>query len=129
MRRVLCTVLAVAALAFYAGPANAQEAAVAEFDPSALVALVPSFDDGGACTGVPDTIPGIFDFTEACAAHDACYASGQQTQAACDSQFRQAMHALCVAQHPSALDPARYACLFFAQLYYLGVSLFGAFFF
>ena len=123
MRRLFCTVLVVASLALSAPPAGAQ---AVEVD---LDQIDISFDDGGSCTGVPDTIPGIFDFTEACAAHDACYASGQQTQAACDSQFRQDMNALCVAQHPSALDPARYACLFFAQLYYVGVSLFGAFFF
>lgn len=131
MRRMLCTVLAAMALVLSAGPANAQEAEVAEVaevDPSALVSLLPSFDDGGVCTGVPDTIPGIFDFTDACAAHDACYGAGEQTHAACDSQFRQDMNALCLAQHPSALDPARYACLFFAQLYYVGVSLFGSFF-
>ncbi|MGH9264871.1 MAG: phospholipase A2 [Acidimicrobiales bacterium] len=91
--------------------------------------IAPFPDDGGACTGVPDAIPGIFDFTDACAAHDACYASGDQTQAQCDESFRQDMVATCAAQFPSALDPGRYLCLTFAQLYFFGVTLFGGFFF
>ena len=57
-----------------------------------------------------------------------CYAGGEQTQAECDTQFRQDMNALCVAQHPAALDPLRYVCLTFAQLYYAGVRFFGQFF-
>ncbi len=120
MRRLVGTVLVVAALALYATPAGAQEVAVDQ--------IGMAFDDGGSCTGVPDSIPFIFDFTSACASHDLCYAGGQQTQAACDSQFRQDMTALCVAQHPAALDPVRYLCLTFAQLYYAGVRLFGQFF-
>ncbi len=129
MRRMCFTMLVVAALAFYAGPAAAQEAAVTGAGVSASVSSLPLVDEGGYCTGVPDSIPGIFDFTAACAAHDACYGSGQQTRAQCDDRFRQDMNAACVTQHPSALDPGRYACLFFAQLYYAGVVLFGQFFF
>jgi hypothetical protein len=129
MRRVLCTVLAVAALVFFAGPAGAQEAAVAGADLSLVASSVPLLDDGEPCTAVPDAIPGLFDFTGACANHDACYSSGEKTKAECDSAFLQDMTAACVAQHPSALDPARYVCLTFAQLYYLGVLLFGQFFF
>ena len=118
MRRVFCTVLVVAALAFSAGAAGAQDATASPF-----------LDDGGMCTAVPDTVPRLFDFTDACAAHDACYASGEHTQAQCDNQFRKDMETACLAQHPSALNPSRYACLFFAQLYYTGVVLFGQFFF
>lgn len=116
------------ALAFLTAPAGAQEASPAGSDLSTLVSLLPVFDDDGVCTGVPDSLPGIFDFTGACAAHDACYAAGEQTQGACDSQFRDDMNALCVAQHPSALDPGRYACLFLAHLYNVGVVLFGQLF-
>ena len=120
MKRVFCTVLVVAALALSASPAGAQTVDIDQID-------IP-FDDGGSCTGVPDALPGIFDFTTACAAHDLCYAGGEQTQAECDTQFRQDMNALCVAQHPAALDPVRYVCLTFAQLYYAGVRFFGQFF-
>ena len=129
MRRMFCTVLVVAAVALWAPPAGAQEATLEQFDVSTLISLVPLFDDGGVCTGVPDTIPGIFDFSDACANHDACYAAGEQTRAACDEAFRQDLNAACVAQHPSALDPARYACLFLAQLYHAGVVFFGQFLF
>jgi hypothetical protein len=128
MRRLWGTVLVVLALvvsAGAAGPAGAQEAALDQFDPAAVVSLFP--DDGGTCTGVPDAIRGVFDFTDACAAHDACYRSGED-QATCDETFRHDMVAECMAQHPSAFDPARHACLTFAQLYYFGVRLFGQFF-
>ena len=124
MRRVWCSILVVVVLALSAGPAGAQQAPVQRTD---LAALIDAFPDGGNCTGVPDAIPGIFDFTNACAAHDACYASGQ-AQLACDEAFRQAMVAACAAQYPSALDARRYLCLTFAQLYYFGVRVFGQFF-
>ena len=124
MRRVWCSVLVVVALVVSAVPADAQQAAVERTD---LAALIDAFPDGGNCTGVPDSIPGIFDFTAACAAHDACYASGQ-TQLACDEAFRHAMVAACATVYPSALDARRYLCLTFAQLYYFGVRLFGQFF-
>lgn len=129
MRRMLGVVLVVAALALCASPAAAQEATVVESDlPSLVSSLALLFDDGGACTGVPDTIPGIFDFTDACTAHDACYAAGEQTRAACDAELLEDMNATCLVQHPSALAPGRFACLFFAQLYHAGVRLFGRFF-
>ncbi|MDQ3895791.1 MAG: phospholipase [Actinomycetota bacterium] len=127
MRRLWCTVLVVAALALYATPAHAEDA-TAEQAPDAAT-LVSLFPDGGRCTGVPDAIPGIFDFTNACANHDACYASHEQTQAECDQAFLADMVAACVAQHPSALDARRYACFTFAGLYFTGVRLFGQFFF
>ena len=126
MRRWFGTVLVVAALAMYATPAGAQDASVEEIGVSAFTL---PFDDGEPCTAVPDAIPGIVDFTGACAAHDLCYAGGTQTQAQCDDQFLQDMSALCVAQHPEALSPLRLVCLTFAQLYYGGVRLFGQFVF
>jgi hypothetical protein len=120
MRRLVCTVLVVAAMGLCGTPAGAQPVPVDQIS-------IP-FDDGEPCTAVPDALPGIFDFTSACAGHDLCYAGGAQTQAECDIQFRQDMNALCVAQHPAALDPLRYVCLTFAQLYYAGVVFFGQFF-
>ena len=129
MRRMCFTMLVVAALAFHAAPAAGQEAEVAKADAAVSFSSAPFLGDGGYCTTVPDTIPGIFASTAACAAHDACYGSGERTRAECDDQFRQDMNAACVTQHPSALDPGRYACLFFAQVYYAGVVFFGQFFF
>ena len=84
------------------------------------------FEDDGVCTAVPDQLPGIFDFTEACQAHDACYAAAED-RLACDLAFRQDMIQLCQAQHPAVLDPARLVCQTFAELYFLGVRLFGGF--
>ncbi|HJV08252.1 MAG TPA: phospholipase A2 [Acidimicrobiales bacterium] len=122
MRRAWCAVLlVVAALGLAVAPAGAQQV------PPDIATLIDAFPDGGACTGVPDAIPGVFDFTAACAAHDACYASGAP-QLQCDDAFRQAMNASCAAAFPSALDGRRYVCLTFAQLYYFGVRLFGQFF-
>lgn len=112
----------MAALAFTAGSAGAQEAAPGSQSPTAIS---PFPDDGGTCTAFPDAIPGIFDFTDTCAAHDECCASGDQTLAACDEAFRQNMVAACIVQHPSAVDARRYLCLTFPQLYYFGVRLFG----
>ncbi|HVL05076.1 MAG TPA: phospholipase A2 [Acidimicrobiales bacterium] len=125
MRRWFGTVLVVVALVMHATPAGAQQVPHERIDVSAFTL---PFDDGGSCTGVPDTIPGIFDFTTACAGHDLCYAGGQQTQAQCDDRFLQDMSALCLAQHPGTLNPVRLVCLTFAHLYYAGVSLFGRFF-
>ena len=124
MRRGWCSLLVVLAVALAASPAGAQAAAVERAD---VATLIDAFPDGGACTGVPDAIPGVFDFSAACAVHDACYASGQP-QLGCDDAFRQQMVAACAVQHPSAVDPRRYLCLTFAQLYYFGVRLFGQFF-
>lgn len=90
---------------------------------------ITSFDpDGEPCTGVPDAIPGVFDFTAACTQHDACYAEGVD-RLACDVAFRTDMIEACQAQHPDVFDPRRYRCLTFAELYFIGVRLFGGAFF
>jgi hypothetical protein len=100
------------------GPAPAAPAPAAPAAPAAM------FDDGGACTAVPDQLPGIFDFTDACVRHDICYALGAD-RLACDLAFRQDMVELCHVQHPHPLDLGRVVCLTFAELYFLGVRLFG----
>lgn len=84
--------------------------------------------DGEPCTGVPDAIPGVFDFTAACIHHDACYASAGD-RLACDMALRQAMTAACLAQRPDVYHVRRYTCLAFAELYYFGVRLFGGLFY
>ncbi len=110
---MVAAALVVGLVATGPAPAGAQESGL--------------FDDG-ACTLVPDQLPGIFDFTEACAAHDDCYAVGED-RAACDTSFRQDMLQLCTTQHPEALDAGRVLCFTFAELYFLGVRLFGGPFF
>ena len=114
-------ILLVALLCFYATPAGAEEAVTST---TQMVAI----DDGEPCTGVPDSVPGIYDFSAACVDHDACYGQGVD-RLACDVQFRQDLLASCVALHPAALAPGRLLCTVFAELYFAGVRLFGGFFF
>ncbi len=115
MRRVCISVLLLAAIVLSAPPVGAEEGS----DPTLPVAVIsPALPgDGDACTGVPDTLPGIFDFTAACESHDACYAAGVD-RLACDLAFREDLVAACQSQHPDLFDPRRYACLFFANLYF-----------
>ena len=126
LRRTCVAPLALTACLLQGAPAEAAEdTRVAE---ATIESPLTAFDDGGACTGVPDTLPGIFDFTEACEEHDVCYAAGVD-RLACDVEFREDLVAACVTQHPDALDARRYLCLTFAELYFIGVRLFGGFFF
>lgn len=77
---------------------------------------------------MPDAIPGIFDFTDACATHDECYASGQQTRPV--PRVLPAGHGRHRRRpYPSAHDARRYLCLTFTQLYFFGVRLLGQLFF
>jgi hypothetical protein len=117
MRRVLVGLVAVAVMAGWAGsvPAGASE-------------LVETPAEVDACTGVPDTVPEIYDFTAACQQHDICYAQGFD-RLACDLAFREDLVAACEVQHPDVFDPRRYLCLSFAELYFWGVRLFGGSFF
>ena len=133
MRRLAVAVVLLCGLVLTGPPAGAEEldaegaadVAVAEAA-LAFPPLLAQFDDGGACTGVPDTLPGIFDFTAACEQHDACYRAGVN-RLACDQAFREDLLASCRAQHPDVFDPRRYLCFGFAELYYAGVRAFGGF--
>ena len=121
MRRVWVAVAVLTALVLHGAPAGAEEVAI---DRGPATAIVPVLGDGGACSGVPDALPGIYDFTAPCERHDACYALGVD-RLACDRAFREDLHVACQAQHPAATDPRRFLCLVFADLYFLGVRLFG----
>ena len=123
MRRVLALSLLLSFVFLVGSPVHAQGATAAP--PPILTVFDP---DGEPCTGVPDAVPGVFDFTAACIRHDACYAAAAD-RLACDTAFRQAMIGACLAQHPVAYDARRYTCLLFAELYYAGVRLFGGFFY
>ena len=128
MRRTGVLALVLTVFVLQGPPAGAEEQAAVAETPS-VSSLVSAFDvDGPPCTGVPNSIPGIFDFSQACQAHDLCYAQGVD-RATCDVQFREDMSELCEVQHPDPLDARRYACLAFADLYFAGVRLFGGFFF
>ena len=132
MRRLALAAALVCGLVLTGHPVGAEEVATRDADVAlaqqvlATPQLLTLLDDGGTCTGVPDQIPGIYDFTAACAAHDACYALGVD-RLACDQVFRQAMLASCTALHPQLFDIRRYLCIGAAELYFLGVRLFGGF--
>ncbi len=135
MRRLVVVVLLLGGLVLYGQPVGAQERDASGAADVALAERAPEFpalllllDDGGTCTGVPDAIPGIFDFTAACASHDACYIAGVD-RLACDEAFRVDMLSACLSQHPDAIDVRRYLCFAFAELYFLGVRFFGGSFF
>ena len=120
------------ALVLHGGPAGAQQDNV-DVDATGTAARPPTApellslaDHGGACTGVPDALPGVFDFTAACERHDTCYSLGVD-RLACDRAFRADLLAACATQHPDALAVGRLLCAVFAELYYLGVTLFGGF--
>lgn len=125
MRRGLALSFLFSLTLLFGTPAVAQDATASPTAPAVLTSFDP---DGEPCTGVPDAIPGVFDFTAACTQHDACYAAGGD-RLACDVAFRQAMISACQTQHPDVSDPRRYTCLTFAELYFVGVRLFGGFFF
>ena len=72
---------------------------------------------------VPDSGP-WFNFTQACANHDACY-SAQQGQAFCDSRFRDDMYAHCATRRWYE----RSLCRQTANVYYDAVRRFGHLFY
>jgi hypothetical protein len=92
-------------------------------------ATSPAHADVGACGiegfDVPDSKEGVFDFTQACEAHDACYATfggPDGTEAArrsCDQAFLDAMLGSCQTSARVRI------CEGVAKTYFLGVRLFG----
>jgi hypothetical protein len=85
--------------------------------------------DGNQCTASPDSMPGLYDFSWACYAHDLCYQNHSvngvpMSRSECDSMFLTRMLAECDSRH-SWWNPARYACRDMARTYFLAVRTFG----
>jgi hypothetical protein len=81
---------------------------------------------GDSCTAVPDSF-GAANFTNACAAHDLCYASAVD-RARCDLLLFYSLRAACYGAYryqPGSL----LSCYTVAAIYYVGVRLFGAAFY
>ncbi|HEX5369650.1 MAG TPA: phospholipase A2 [Dehalococcoidia bacterium] len=80
---------------------------------------------------VPDSGPS-FDFSQACANHDACYSTNHGTneaaRATCDNAFLNDMLTSCNDMW-SRTDPQLYQCRTVAKVYYAGVRLGGWLFF
>jgi hypothetical protein len=75
----------------------------------------------------------VFDFTAACEAHDACFAThagGTEPQRkACDDAFFAAMMTSCNDMWAGRFDLSALGCRLVAGLYYVGVRLGGWLFF
>jgi hypothetical protein len=91
-----------------------------------------SFNGCGPENGVnvvPNSPLGVATFTKPCNQHDICYGTCNSSKATCDSNFFNAMKAVCVADYPgSGIFDAlgRSYCLNLAQLYTTAVSAGGA---
>lgn len=74
---------------------------------------------GNECSYVPEKYR-YFDFSEACQAHDDCYAERTLSRKRCDKIFYKDMKSIC-----RELDEGYRRCRTTAYIYYKGVRLFG----
>lgn len=116
---VLPLLAALLAMVMFVAPGGGSVAAQAADDACGIAGV---FD-------VPDS-GATFDFTEACAAHDACYSAGgtEADRNACDAAFLQDMRDSCADMWPTQ-RLRRLVCEGVAATYYLGVHAFGWLFF
>jgi len=90
-------------------------------------------DPSGAvdgCSHVPDSIPGVFDFTEACNGHDLCYEYHLDSKTDCDISFFSAMLSHCYSRHDGGFFEdlcEDYATLYFLGVYYLGQAAYDSY--
>ena len=122
------TILFIALLAALGlgAPASASAKSPSDFAPSAAEAEQATTACGAGGVGdqlVPDRGP-WFNFTAACAAHDACYAA-RRGQAYCDLRFRDDMYAHCATR----VWYQRGLCRSTADVYYQAVRRFGHLFY
>jgi phospholipase A2-like protein len=83
-----------------------------------------------SCTGVPDSF-GEADFTRACDTHDDCYSFGTTfSRLECDRKLLFDLRAACTEAYSDASEFAlRLTCYTVTSIYYVGVRLFGGFFY
>jgi hypothetical protein len=115
---LLCSLAAMAPSAAAQSPAG-----LAPTAPEAQEATTACGPGGVGDQLVPDSGP-WFNFTAACAAHDACYGA-QLGQAYCDSRFRDDMYAHCATR----VWYQRGLCRNTANVYYEAVRRFGHLFY
>jgi hypothetical protein len=82
---------------------------------------------GDQCTLSPDKLPGLYDFSYACYAHDLCWQNGsiggrQMTIGACNDEFRRRMRDHCDRRNTGARERA---CFAVADIYFAAVSAAG----
>ena len=87
-----------------------------------------SAGENDSCTAVPDSF-GSANFTRACAIHDQCYGPESSTdRAQCDLQLLGYLRLACYQAY--ATRPAQLlTCYTVAAIYYIGVRLFGGYFY
>jgi hypothetical protein len=124
-RRVVLFIAVLAALAL-GSPAGAAAKSPSSYAPTAAEAQQATTACGPGGVGdqlVPDSGP-WFNFTAACANHDACYGA-QRGQLYCDQGFRDDMYAHCVKR----VWYQRGLCRGTAKVYYDAVRRFGHLFY
>lgn len=82
---------------------------------------------GDQCTLSPDKLPGLYDFSYACYAHDLCWQNGSiggrpMTIGACNDEFRRRMRDHCDRRNIGARERA---CFAVADIYFAAVSAAG----
>lgn len=80
----------------------------------------------GECSWFPDSLPGVYNFHEACTNHDACGAragSNQQAWDRCDTKLFTDAKKWCTTNR-SRFNPLRYSCLDYAAKMYYGLRAF-----
>jgi hypothetical protein len=82
---------------------------------------------GDQCTLSPDKLPGLYDFSYACYAHDLCWQNGSiggrpMTIGACNDEFRRRMRDHCDRRNTGARERA---CPAIADIYFAAVSAAG----
>jgi Prokaryotic phospholipase A2 len=87
----------------------------------------PAPPGGDQCTLSPDTLPGLYDFSYACYAHDLCWQNGSfggrpMTIGACNDEFRRRMRDHCDRRNTGARERA---CFAVADIYFAAVSAAG----
>jgi hypothetical protein len=87
-----------------------------------------SEDPTDSCNLVPDTF-GLANFTQACDAHDVCYSSDTD-RLECDIALLEDLTKACAKAYPhSSQLSLRLTCFTVAGIYFVGVRLFGAWFY
>ena len=84
--------------------------------------------ESDSCTAVPDNF-GRADFTSACDIHDQCYSPQSSTdRLQCDRQLLTNLRLACYQTYSANYALLR-SCYTVASIYYIGVRLFGGFFY
>ncbi len=132
LRAAVAAILATGALLLVgAAPALAWDARTVEGTAAEQRnTTTPRPPGGDQCSlGSPDSLPGLYDFSWACYAHDVCYQNHQigntrYTRAQCDAIMLFKMYAECEFRH-RWWSPARGVCRNAANAYYAAVRAFG----